>query len=355
MNPRLKINLTKLTHNANHLAQLCAKNNITMTAVTKVFCAEQPMVSAIAALPIKYLADSRLENIANYPPGITQQTILLRLPSPSMADAVVAGCDISLNSDIFTLGKLAAAASKQGKTHGIILMIDLGDLREGIYYDKPEQIEQAVSYILSQKSLGFDGIGTNLTCFGGVLPSVKNLTILTDICYNISNKFGIQIPIISGGNSSSLYPLGKGDVPAAINNLRFGDSISSGLEASYYTLFDGMKPHAITLQAEIIEIFDKPSAPEGDTGVNAFGEAPSFVDKGIRKRAILAVGRQDTHFDGLTPMQAGITIEGASSDHLIIDITNAAPLKTGDWVGFTLSYGAILAGFTSKYVEKIYM
>jgi len=354
MNPKLIIDMKKFTHNARYLAELCAKNGVSMAAVTKVYCAARPMVEAIAALPIKYLADSRLENIVAYPMDIPQQTMLLRLPSPSMAEKVVAGSDISLNSEIFTLGKLADAAASQGKQHGIILMIDLGDLREGIYYDKTAEIEKAAEFILSQKSLRLEGFGTNLTCFGGVLPSVKNLTMLSEICYNVSRKFSVEIPVVSGGNSSSLHMLGQNQLPAGINNLRFGDATVSGYEAAHYTQFPGLELDAITLHAEIIETYEKPSMPEGETNVNAFGEVTSFDDKGMRKRAIVAVGRQDTQYDGLTPHMQGATIEGASSDHLIVDITDAAPLAVGDWLTFSLSYGAILAGFTSRYVDKDY-
>jgi predicted amino acid racemase len=346
--------MQKLTHNARFLADLCAKHGISIAAVTKVFCAARPIVEALSALPIKYMADSRLENIAAYPADIPQKTMLLRLPSPSAAHEVVANCDISLNSEMFTLGKLADAAAAQGKTHGIILMIDLGDLREGIFHDKPEEIEAATEFVLSRKSLRLEGFGTNLTCFGAVLPTVQNLTRLSDICYTMSKKYQTSIPIVSGGNTSSLYLLEKGDMPKGVNNLRFGEAIARGVETAYGQHFPGLKPDVVTLEAEIIEIAEKPSHPQGEININAFGEKITFEDRGIRKRAILAVGRQDTDYEGLTPHGFGVEIVGASSDHLITDITNAAPLAVGDRLTFSLSYGGILAGFTSKYVDKVY-
>jgi len=346
--------MKKLTLNARHLVDLCSARGISVAAVTKVFCAAQPMVEALASLPIKYMADSRLENIAAYPASIPQQTMLLRLPSLSMVDKVVAGCDISLNSDINVLKKLAEAAQSQGKQHGVILMIDLGDLREGIFHSKPDQIEKTVEFVLSQKSLRLEGFGTNLTCFGAVLPTVKNLTILSDICYNMSKRFGVEIPMVSGGNTSSLYLLGSGEIPKGVNNLRFGEAIVRGVEAAYGQPFPGLELDAVVLEAEIIEIAEKPSHPEGEININAFGEKITFEDRGIRKRAILAVGRQDTDYEGLTPHAEGVEVVGASSDHLIVDISDAAPLAVGDWLTFSLSYGGILSGFTSKYVDKIY-
>ena len=354
MNPRLIIDLKKLTHNARYLAELCAKQNIHIAAVTKVFCASQPMVEALAALPIKYLADSRLENISAYPAGISQKTMLLRLPSPSMAHDVVANSDISLNSEMFTLGKLADAAASQSKTHGIVLMIDLGDLREGIFHDKHEQIERAVEFVLSKNSLRLEGFGTNLTCYGAVLPTVQNLTTLTDLCYNLSKKYQTEFSILSGGNTSSLYLLENGIIPKGINHLRFGEAIVRGIEAAYGQPFPGLKLDVVTLEAEIIEIAEKPSHPQGEININAFGEKMIFEDRGIRKRAILAVGRQDTDHEGLTPLMDGVEVVGASSDHLIVDISDAGPLAVGDCLNFSLSYGGILSGFTSKYVDRVY-
>ena len=355
MNPRLIIDLNKLTHNARHLTELCTKHGISMAAVTKVFCAAPPMVEALSALPIAYMADSRLENIAAYPAGISQKTMLLRLPAPSQAQDVVANCDISLNSEMVTLGKLAKAAASQGKTHGIILMIDLGDLREGIFHNKTSQIEAATEFVLSQKSLRLEGFGTNLTCYGAVLPTALNLTTLSDLCYTMSNKYQTQVPILSGGNSSSLYLLAEGKIPKGINNLRLGEAIVCGKETAYGRPFPGLETDVVTLQAEIIEIAEKPSHPQGEININAFGEKVTFTDRGIRRRAILAIGRQDTDCEGLVPLTPGVEIVGASSDHLIVDISDAAPLAVGDCLAFSLSYGAILAGFTSKYVNKTYV
>ena len=56
---------------------------------------------------------------------------------------------------------------------------------------------------------------------------------------------------------------------------------------------------AITLEAELVEIQTKPSKPIGTTGRNAFGEEVFIEDKGIMRRGILGIGRQDTNSDGL--------------------------------------------------------
>jgi predicted amino acid racemase len=127
-----------------------------------------------------------------------------------------------------------------------------------------------------------------------------------------------------------------------------------GTESAYGERIEGTYGDAFTFSAEIIELKEKPSAPIGEIGMDAFGGKPVFEDKGIIKRAIVAAGRQDVKHEGLTPRDKGITILGASSDHMILDVTNAErQYSIGDAIEFDVSYGALLAAATSEYVNKI--
>lgn len=356
MYPRLVINLGKLKHNAASLLNLCQRKGISMAPVTKVFGADPKMLDVISSLPFEYMADSRLDNIESYPKNRRWRSMLLRLPAPSEASRVVKSCDVSLNSELFTLERLAKAASDAGLCHGVLLMVDLGDLREGIFYDNEKLLFKTMEFILSQESLVLKGIGVNLTCYGSVLATPDNLQKLCDIAKDLAGRFNTEIKIISGGNSSSLYLLENDTIPGAINNLRLGESMVRGIETAYGKPFAGLVQDVVTLEAEIIEIMSKPSMPEGDIGMNAFGETIHFENIGIRRRAILAIGRQDMDCDGIECLEPGISITGSSSDHLIVDITDAeTELSVGDTLAFSLSYGAILAGFTSKYVKRIYV
>ncbi|MCL2753455.1 MAG: alanine/ornithine racemase family PLP-dependent enzyme, partial [Defluviitaleaceae bacterium] len=190
---------------------------------------------------------------------------------------------------------------------------------------------------------------------GSVIPNEQNMMKLCEIAENIEKKYEIEDIMVSGGNSSSLNMLADGRMPAKINNLRLGESIVCGLETAYGKPFGGLVQDVVILEATVIEIAKKPSMPEGETNINAFGETVKYIDSGEHLRAILAVGRQDTNYEGLTPRDEDVFIIGASSDHLIADITNAKQLQVGDTLTFSLSYGAILAGFTSKYVDREYI
>ncbi|SKC70021.1 ornithine racemase Orr [Maledivibacter halophilus] len=347
--PRIEIDINKVKHNTKVLVDLCKKHHIDIAGVTKVFCAIPKVANTMVEGGVKYLADSRIENLVKLA-ELNIPKLLLRLPMISQVHEVVKYADISLNSELSTIEELSKEAIKLNKVHEIILMVDLGDLREGVWVD---DVNSIVKEILKLKGIKLKGIGTNLTCYGGVLPNKENLGQLAGIADEIKNEFNIELDIISGGNSSSLYIIEKNEIPDKINNLRLGESIVLGRETAYGNSIENTYQDAFKLAAEIIELKVKPSIPIGEIGMDAFGNKPTFEDKGNRKRAILAVGRQDVNPDNLIPINEKIEIIGASSDHLIIDVTDSEKeYKVGDEIKFNLEYGALLQLTTSEYIHK---
>ncbi|MFR7985531.1 MAG: alanine/ornithine racemase family PLP-dependent enzyme, partial [Clostridia bacterium] len=240
--------------------------------------------------------------------------------------------------------------------HKVVLMIDLGDLREGIFYQNETEIFAAAELVLKLEHLELYGIAVNLTCYGAIIPKHDNLSLLCQWAEKIENKFGIRLQMISGGNSSSIYLIERGELPEKINNLRLGESFLLGNDTAYGTKLPGTTDDALILEAQIVELKEKPSLPVGEVGVDAFGQKPHYEDRGIIKRAIIAIGRQDTDPDSMEPLDKGVDILGASSDHMILDVTKSEiPYKVGDIVSFKLGYGGMLACATSPYVEKGYL
>ncbi len=347
--PRVSIDISKIRQNAAVLTKLCRKQGIQVAGVVKGVCGMPEVAQAMLDGGVTMLGDSRLENMHRWA-SLKAPRLLLRLPMLSQAAEVVAHTDISLNSEIKTVETLDRAARKQGRIHDIILMVELGDLREGIPLPL---LPQLAKKILSLNGVRLLGVGTNLTCYGGVIPDSNNLGALADAALRLQEELGIKLEIISGGNSSSVYLLEKGMMPAGINQLRLGDSILLGREAAYGQPIAGAREDTFTLFAEVIEVLEKASLPTGQIGRDAFGKIPVFTDQGIRRRAILAVGRQDVHPENLTPLEAGLHILGASSDHLIMDISDSdTPYKVGDQVAFRPTYAGMLQLMTSPYVVK---
>ncbi|SHJ23459.1 ornithine racemase Orr [Lutispora thermophila] len=348
--PALKIDLKKIEANTRLLVEKCAAYNIKVSAVTKAFCGIPEVAEAMVKGGAAYLADSRVENLIKMK-HIKQPKMLLRIPMLSQVKEVVEYADISLNSEYKVIKALSDEAQEKRKCHDIILMVDLGDLREGVWAD--EAVEYA-GKIIKLEGVRLIGIGTNLTCYGAVIPKVDNLSKLVEIAENIEKKYGVKLSIISGGNSSSYYLVENGTIPKGINNLRLGESVVLGNETAYGNRIEGTYNDCFTLCAEIIELKEKPSVPIGEIGVDAFGNKPTYVDRGIRKRAILAIGKQDVRIDGLTPIDKKIIILGASSDHMIVDVTDSeTDYSIGDIIEFTMDYGALLSLSTSDYVYKV--
>lgn len=348
--PAIVVNREKLMNNTKVLAEKCGRLGIDVVPVTKVYCGMPEIAEASVSAGVRMLADSRIENILKLK-NLNVEKMLLRIPMLSQADEVVEHVDISLNSEYETIRTISEKALQKGKIHKIVLMIDLGDLREGVWY---EDAVEFAGRIIELPGVKLVGVGTNLTCYGAVIPSRENLGLLTALADEIEKKYNLKLNIISGGNSSSLHLVEKGQVPKGINQLRLGEAIVLGNETAYGERIDGTYGDVFTYMAEIIELKEKPSLPIGEIGVDAFGEKPVFTDRGIRKRAILASGRQDLKVDGIQPRDKSAIVIGASSDHLIVDVTDCVKeYKVGDIMEFDLGYGALLAAFTSEYVEKI--
>lgn len=352
MYPRIVIDKKKLFENAERLVQMAKAQGINMYVVTKVHSADLRLAQVCLDAGVYGLADSRIQNLEKLS-VLGGEKVLLRLPMHSEVDKVVQYADISFNSELSTLALLNEAAGKIGKSHGVMIMFDLGDLREGFL---PEDVDVVMPEIMKLQNIKIEGIGVNLTCYGGVIPSEENLGELTRLARHVESTYDLKLNIVSGGNSSSLYLLEKGMLPKGINNLRVGEGIVLGREAAYGELMDGMHDDAFILEAEIIEYKTKASMPKGQIGMDAFGNKPSFVDKGIMKRGIVAIGRQDVEHTALYPIDERIEIIGASSDHMIIDFSLAQDAyKVGDIIRFKMDYSAMLKLFTSEFVERIYI
>lgn len=349
MYPRVVIDLDKFKHNVSKILELSHQNKQTMMMVTKVFCADQRLVDVLNELDIDYIADSRIFNFKNM--VTSHKKVLLRLPQLCEVEDVVKYTDISLNSELKTINLLNDEAIKQETTHSVILMIDLGDLREGIF-DKDELLD-TVKEIESLQNIHLEGIGTNLTCYGGVIPTPKTLNKLVEFRAVIETLIGRELNIVSGGNSSNILLLEQNKIPRGINNVRMGESIVLGRETAYGDLIENVYDDVFTLEASIIELKTKPSAPIGELGMNAFGEKVTFEDTGDMLRAILAIGKQDVSHENLIPID-NVSILGSSSDHLLLDVSNES-FKVGDVLQFKLTYGSVLSLMTSKYVEKFYV
>jgi predicted amino acid racemase len=343
----MEINLSKIRDNTRILADLYGAQGISIMGVSKAVLGEPAIIKAMIQGGIKFVADSRLENIQKMKAaGIATDFVLMRTPL-SQAELIVKIVDISLNSELETIRKLAYYADLDNKVHRIILMVELGDRREGIL---PYDLSKFIREILKLSHIKIVGLGCNLACYGGIKPDDRNMHGLSEQVELLEKEFQISLDIVSGGNSAN-YEWYKGakDI-GRINNLRLGESILLGCETVHGKVIPGLQTKAFQLIAKVIESKKKSSLPFGKICRDAFGNIPTFQDQGIHQRSIIALGRQDTLVSGLT-LDSRLEILGSSSDHLIID-SEKYNLHVGDEVNFNLNYGSLLTAMTSPFIRK---
>jgi predicted amino acid racemase len=351
--PWLNVDLDKIEHNSRTLVDLCTQHGIAVTGVTKATCGNPEVAKAMLRGGVGSIADSRLENIHRLKAaGIDTSYLLLRLPALSGTDTVVDSVDMSLNSELSVLQGLSVAAGKRGVEHDVLIMIDLGDLREGIL---PDDLMPFMLEATRLAGIRIAGIGANLGCFSGVVPEEHNMKRLVGLADAVEQSFDLKLKWVSGANSSGLELIASGRMPSRVNHARIGEAILLGRETVHRSPWPGTSQDAFVLHAEVLELRNKPSLPIGTRSEDAFGKHPQFEDRGVISRVLLNVGREDIDVEGIRSVDARFRILGASSDYLAVDVSAAGnDIHVGDQFAFSLNYSALLAAMTSKYVKKYF-
>lgn len=357
--PKLVVDLGKLRHNIEKVQRLCNDQGIEVAGVIKGCTGLLPCVQQFDHAGCRFLASSRLEQLEPLKEnGVQTELMLIRIPMLSEAEDVVRITDISLNSEIRVLQELNRQARIQDRKHKVILMVDLGDLREG-FWDRDELMEAATMVEYELHNLELAGIGTNLGCYGAIAATAEKLQELVAVAEQIEAKIGRELEFISGGATSSLPRVLEHNMPSRINLLRIGEGIllAKDLQDLWGYEMDYLYRDAFVLRAEVIEVRDKPSHPVGTISVDAFGHTPVYEDRGIRKRALIALGKVDFAYpDELIPKEAGVTVLGASSDHTILDVEDAErDIQVGDILEFELCYATMVFITNSDNIEKVYI
>ena len=347
--PRLEIDLEKIYYNALALVARLAKRGISVTGVTKATLGSADVANTLLRAGVTSLGDSRIENIESMRESLVPASMtMIRSPMLSQVGRVVMQADLSLNTEIEVIRKLSQAAQKAHRTHGVLLMVELGDLREGIM---PENLIETVRETIGLPNIDFKGIGTNLACRSGVAPDAVNMAELSMLADSIESILDQPVNIVSGGNSANLSWALSGVDTGRINDLRLGESILLGRETLNRQAIEGLYTDAITLVAEVIESKVKPSKPTGRIAQTAFGEVPPVIDRGPIFQSILAIGIADVDPCGLRAPE-GSGILGASSDHLIVE-SSGNYLELGSEMAFQPDYSALVRAMTSPFVIKV--
>ncbi|HPX70736.1 MAG TPA: alanine racemase [Bacillota bacterium] len=357
--PILEVDLAKLENNVRNIYERCHKSGIKLCAVVKGFTARPEMVKAVVRGGFDQLGTSRLSHIRSMKAlGIEGPFMLLRIPQLCDLEEIAENVHYSLQSEMSVMEALNEVCARVGKKHKVVLMFDLGDLREG-YWDKAEGIADAVRVEKELECLELAGIGVNLGCYGSIKPTVEKMNELIEIASEIESAIGRKLEIVSGGATSSFGMVDGGVMPPEINHLRMGEALSclSDLPLGDITYVpDYIKNDLLTVKAQIVEIKFKATKPRGVLFRDAFGNTPEYPDYGDRMRAIVALGRHDiAEFNYLTPLEEGIKILGGSSDHMILDVEDCrTALAVGDILSFRPGYGGQMFSTCTPDMNIVY-
>ncbi|HOI31468.1 MAG: alanine/ornithine racemase family PLP-dependent enzyme [Bacteroidales bacterium] len=350
----IELDHQKLHHNFKYLDEFFSKRNIHWGAVSKLLCGNETYIRELIEMGIREVHDSRISNlkvIKKINPEV--QTVYIKPPARRVVKSLVRYADVSFNTEYETIRLISEEAVKQNKKHKIIIMIEMGDLREGVLGDN---LIDFYSSIFKLPNIEIVGIGTNLNCLNGVMPSHDKLIQLSLYKQLIDATFKVKIPWVSGGSSVTIPLLLKKMLPKGINHFRVGETLYFGNNLVTNKTIKGMKSNAFTLYAEIVELMEKPIVPIGELGTNVAGEKFEVNEADYGKssyRALLDIGLLDVDPHHLKPIKNGIEIIGASSDMLAVDLgKNRSGYQVGDLLAFNLDYMGALKVLNSNYIDK---
>lgn len=354
--PCIEIDLAKIRHNAREVMRRCQAAGIQVCGVIKGCCAMPQIVRVMKECGAAQLASSRLEQIIRCrQAGIPGPYMMLRIPALSELADVVRWCEWSLESELVTLDALEAECRQQDRIHHVILMVDLGDLREG-FWDREEFLAACLHVERDLPHVILGGVGVNLGCYGSIQPTPEKMEALCDIAHEVERAIGRKLEIVSGGSTTSFSLVHQGTMPPGINHLRIGEAILLNNDLGVNWQLPGMEylyQDAFVIRAQVIEARAKPTYPDGQIFIDSFGHQRTYADRGIRRRAILALGRADVNeLETLIPRQEGIQVLGGSSDHCIIDVEDCPrSIEVGDIVEFLCTYSTMLYGTSREDVR----
>lgn len=352
---KLVINLEAMHHNLVTINKWMEEQNARWTVVTKVLCGHVETLEALVLSGVRSIGESRFKNLISYKEYIPNlETWYLRIPSMSALEQIVRYSNISLNSEMDIIEAINKEAREQDLIHRVVIMIELGDLREGIL---PSSLIKFYKHIFELSNVNVVGIGANLGCLAGAVPNIDQFVQLQLYKELLELKFGKKMPLISAGSTATLPLVIDKSLPKGINHFRIGEGVFLGTDLINGGLLPNLRNDTVILKGEIIEIKKKSLMAQVETGnstpFESSGDEEDYEPGQRGYRALVNVGQLDTNVQGLIPQNPSHKIAGASSDITVVNVgENPSGLKIGGTIDFRLDYAALLGLMSSEYVEK---
>jgi|YNPMSStandDraft_2_1061718.scaffolds.fasta_scaffold00068_29 predicted amino acid racemase len=353
--PRLEINLEVIQSNVSVLLARCQEWQVRPVFVTKGFLADFPLVKLLYDAGVRHFADSNLLNLLRIRAlfGPTVHLSLIRLPMRGEFEAIQEDDIVPFVSHWETLKELDTIAARKKTVQKVMLAVESGDAREGFL---PEELLTIGEGLRELSWISIQGIGSTLACLSGILPSGATVEQLVSLKRELSKKLGGREIALSVGGTTFLELWESCKGLEGVDEVRFGEAFLFGSDISRKKNIDWLKQGAFTFFIEVVEVRSKEVDRFSSRGFDAFGSAVTASLEGKRKRALLAVGKQDVDEKQLYFLDTGVKIVGATSNYLVVDIEESEKeYRVGDVMCCRAGYGAVLRAFLSPYVEKVYL
>ena len=358
----LIINTRNITGNIKKINQLMQSHGYRWSLVTKVLAGDLDFLRKLLTVDlmdgIHSIGDSRLsslKNIKKVNPSL--RTIYIKPPPGNLTRQVVEFADVSLNTSLETINALNDAAAARKKIHEVIIMVELGELREGVLRDN---LLDFYRNVFELDHIRVAGIGSNLGCMYGIEPSYDKLFQLCLYKKLLEATFKREIPLVSGGSSITLPSISKKKIPREINHFRIGEAAFFGTSPLDNKKFSKLSTDTFQFNANILELEEKENIPDGNIGNGNIGHTAE-LDPGEKPektfRALLDFGILDLDSRDLEPVDKQVRFVGTTSDLTVYDVgknLNASmrfKYKVGKTLRFKPNYMAVARLMNSKFID----
>jgi predicted amino acid racemase len=353
---RLKIHIDRLIENIAKISAMMQDYGKQWSLVVKVLGTDKAVLEKLLVQPVilgtHSIAVSQwksLKMVKDIDPKL--RTLYIKPPAMSNIPNIIRYADISLNSSLATIQALSKEAVKQNKTHHVLVMIEMGELREGI---SREGLIPFYKRVFRLPNIEVVGIGTNLGCMYGIQPTYDKLIQLVLYKQLLESKFKRPLELVSGASSITIPLLEKGKVPQDLNHFRIGEAVFLGRSPLNNKQVLDLNTGAFTFEANIVELYKKDSLPDGQLSDAAVGQVASEESENVSFKAILDFGELDVDPANLIPEDTDVKFFGNSSDLTVYDLgDNPNHYATGDVIRFRLKYMAVARLMHSRFVEKV--
>ncbi len=356
----IKVYTSRIIENIKKLNSYLSSNGIEWTLITKVLNGNKEILERLIwdenIKNVHSMGDSRMSNlkvIKSINPEIV--TMYIKPPPHALVNNVIKYADISFNTSLSTIKRLSKEAGRQGKVHRIIVMIEMGELREGILREKVLKFYDSV---FNFENIDMIGLGTNLGCMYGIEPTYDKLIQLSLLKQLIESKFGKSLSLVSAGSSITLPLIKRKKIPMGINHFRIGEAAFLGISPLDNKKFRDLSENAFEFNAEILELEKKSNVPDGQLGEGNVGHTATTdfddLDYSESYRAIVDFGTMDVDVDNIKPKyKNGVNFFGTTSDMTVYDLgSSKSNFKVGDQIKFTPNYMAVARLLNTKYITK---